>query len=136
MPTTGPDPKRIDVGERQRISCQLKKLNDILGRLGQLVKNTAGLAHALSCGVLDRHSNEATCLGEALNMIDDFQRRTYRWESASQETTEIFSGGKAAVRCVWGSPSETRRAAAALELIVRHSKKEIDWMNGRVSCYI
>ena len=37
------------------------ELNDSIGRLGQLVKETAGATHALSCG--DHDSNEATAGG-------------------------------------------------------------------------
>ena len=49
-------------------------LNDSLGRMGQLIKATAG-AHALSCGVPDRDSNAVRHLQEALDMIEEFQRR-------------------------------------------------------------
>ena len=37
-------------------------LNDNLGRLEQLVEDTAGATHALSCGVPDRDSNEVRYL--------------------------------------------------------------------------
>ena len=33
-------------------------LNDCLGRVGQLLKDSAEATHALSCGVPDRDSNE------------------------------------------------------------------------------
>ena len=36
-----------------------EELNNSFGRLGQLVKETAGATHALSCGVADRDSDEA-----------------------------------------------------------------------------
>ena len=39
-------------------------LNESVGRLGQLTKETAGATHALSCGVPDRESNEAHYLQE------------------------------------------------------------------------
>ena len=83
MPMTGPDPTGIVVGEQQRIS-------NGLGRLGHLVKDTAGATHDLSCGVPDRDSNEAKYLREALDMIDDFQRPTFRRYFAGQGTTEVI----------------------------------------------
>ena len=57
-------------------------LNDCLGRMGQLAQDTAGGTHALSCGVPDRDSNEVRYLQEALDMIEDFQRRGARQEEA------------------------------------------------------
>ena len=62
-----------------------EELNDSLGRLGQLIKDTAGATHALSCGVGDRESNEVRYLQEALDMIEEFQKRR-----SSQGTTEII----------------------------------------------
>ena len=43
-------------------------LNDSLGCLGTLVKDTAGATHALTCGVPDRESNETKYLEEALEV--------------------------------------------------------------------
>ena len=48
-------------------------LKDSLGRMGQLVKDTAGATHALSRGVPGRESNEACYLREALDTIEDFR---------------------------------------------------------------
>ena len=48
-------------------------LHDCLGRVGQLVTDSAGATHALSCGVPDRDSNEVCYLQEALDMIEDVQ---------------------------------------------------------------
>ena len=59
-------------------------LNDSLGRLGQLLKDTAGATHALSCGVPDRESKEARYLQEALDIIKEFQ-----WRGSSRGMTEI-----------------------------------------------
>ena len=42
-----------------------EELNNSLGCLGDLVKDTAGATHALSSGVPDRDSNEAKYLREA-----------------------------------------------------------------------
>ena len=50
----------------------------------QLIKDTAGTTHALSCGVPDCHSNETRYLKEAADMIEDFQRRGSR-----RKATEI-----------------------------------------------
>ena len=60
-----------------------EELNDSLGRLGQLIKDTVA-PHAQSCGVPDRESKEARFLQEALDMIEEFQRR-----EPSRGTTEI-----------------------------------------------
>ena len=35
-----------------------KDLNECLGAMGQLIRDTAGATHALSCGTTDRDSNE------------------------------------------------------------------------------
>ena len=40
-------------------------LNECLVRMGQLIRDTAGATHALSCGTTDRDSNEARYLQEA-----------------------------------------------------------------------
>ena len=61
-----------------------EELNNSLGRLGQLIKNTAGATHAISCGVPDGESNEARCLQDTLDMIEEFQRR-----GSSRGTAEI-----------------------------------------------
>ena len=51
-------------------------LNNSLGCLDKLVRDTASATHALSCGVLDRDSNETKYLKEALEMINDWQARS------------------------------------------------------------
>ena len=56
-------------------------LNDCLGRVGRPIKDKGGATHALSCSVPD-HSNEVRSLQEALDMIEDFQRRGARREMA------------------------------------------------------
>ena len=58
-----------------------EELNDSLGRMGQLIEDTVAATRALSCGVPDRDSNEVFYLQEALDMIEDFQRRGSRWEA-------------------------------------------------------
>ena len=58
---------------------------------GQLVKDTAGATHALSCGVPDRECNEEKYLQEALDMIEEFQRRGSRRGSSSQQTEIILT---------------------------------------------
>ena len=50
----------------------------------QLIKDTAGATHGLSCGVPDRESNEARHLQEALDIIEEFQKKEH-----SRRTTEI-----------------------------------------------
>ena len=64
--------------------------NESPGRLGQLIKETAGATHALSCGVLDLDYNEAKYLQEAFDMIDNFQRRTSQWGCEGQQTAEVI----------------------------------------------
>ena len=51
-----------------------------------LVKDTAGATHALSCGVPDRECIELKYLQEALDMIEEFQRRGTRRGSSRQQT--------------------------------------------------
>ena len=41
-------------------------LNESRGRVGQLIRDTSGATHALSCGTID--------MQEALDMMEDFQR--------------------------------------------------------------
>ena len=53
-------------------------LIECLGRVGQLIRGTAGGTHALSCGTTDRDSNEVRYLQEALDMVEDFQRGARR----------------------------------------------------------
>ena len=50
-------------------------LNDSIGRMEQLLEDTAAATHALSCGIPDLDSHEVRYLHEALDMIEDFQRR-------------------------------------------------------------
>ena len=57
-------------------------LNDCIGRMGRPVEDTAGATHALSCSVPDPDSNEVRYLQDALDMIEDFQRRGARREMA------------------------------------------------------
>ena len=52
--------------------------------MGQHIKDTAGATHALSCDVPDREPNEVRYLQEALELIEDFQRR-----GSCREATEI-----------------------------------------------
>ena len=56
-------------------------LNNSLGCLATLVKDTASATHALSCGVPERDSNETKYLEEALEMFDDWQARCRSCES-------------------------------------------------------
>ena len=53
-------------------------LNENVGRVGQLIRAT----RPLSCGTTDRDCNEVKFLQEALDMIEDFQRRDTRREVA------------------------------------------------------
>ena len=62
-----------------------RDLNDSLGRMEQLMKDTAGATDALSCGAPDRDSNDVRYLQEALDMIEDFQR----WDSR-RDVAEII----------------------------------------------
>ena len=59
-----------------------EELNECLGRMDQLIRDTAVAPHALSCGTADGDTNEVKYLQEALNMIEDFQRRGARREVA------------------------------------------------------
>ena len=77
----------VPVGERQKdLLSADEALNNSLGRLGRLVEDTAGATQALSRGV----SNEAKYVREALDTIDDFQRRTSWRGSASQGSAEVI----------------------------------------------
>ena len=49
--------------------------------MGQLMKDNAAATHMPSCGVRNRDSNEVRYLQEALDMIEDFQRRWSRREA-------------------------------------------------------
>ena len=67
-------------------------LNNSLGCLGTLVKDTAGATHALACGVPDRESNETKYLKDALKVIIDWQSRCPRRSAegrADRDTTEV-----------------------------------------------
>ena len=50
--------------------------------MGQLIRDTAGASHALSCGTTDRDCNEVKYLQEAVGMIENFQRQDTRREVA------------------------------------------------------
>ena len=65
------------------------ELNESLGKLGQLVKDTAGAIHALSRGVPDWECNEAE-YPQALDMIEECSKG------------EALEGGRQASR--WISP--------------------------------
>ena len=55
-------------------------MNDCLGRMGAVSTETKGASHTLSCDVPDRDSKEVRQLQEAVDMIEDFQRRGARRE--------------------------------------------------------
>ena len=57
-------------------------LNDCLGRMGQLIHDTAGAIHALSCCTTERDCNGVKYIQKALDQIEDFQRRDTRLEVA------------------------------------------------------
>ena len=57
-------------------------LNESLRRMGQLIRDTAGETHSLSCGTTDRDCNEVKYLQEALDLIETFLRRDTRREVA------------------------------------------------------
>ena len=52
-------------------------LNDCLGRMDQLIRDTAGAIHALR-GTTERDCNGVKYIQKALDMIEDFQRRDTR----------------------------------------------------------
>ena len=60
-------------------------LNNGLGCLGDLVKDTTGATRSLTCGGPDRESNDVSYLQEAINMIAELQRRGSRSRSTSQQ---------------------------------------------------
>ena len=67
-------------------------LNNSLGCLGTLVKDTAGATHTLACGVPDRESNETKYLKDALEVINDWQSRCSRRSPegrADRDSTEV-----------------------------------------------
>ena len=45
----------------------MDNLNDGLGRIGELTRDTAGATHSMSCGTTDRDCDEAKYLQEALD---------------------------------------------------------------------
>ena len=75
----------------KELASAAEEVNDSLGRLGQLIKDTAGATHALSCGVPDRETNEARCLPEALDLIEEFQRREPSRVERQQLTSTCWS---------------------------------------------
>ena len=70
MLTTGPDP----TGSATKDHMLAEDLNKRLGCLGDLVKDTAGATHALTCGVPDRESNDVRFLQEAIDIIAKIPR--------------------------------------------------------------
>ena len=54
--------------------------NESLGRMGWPIRDTAGTTHALSCGTTDRDCNAVRYLQEALDTIQNVQRRDTRRE--------------------------------------------------------
>ena len=67
-------------------------LNNSLGCLGDLARDSASATHALSCEVPDRDSNETKYLREALEMIDEWQAHCSRRSSEDHdghETAEV-----------------------------------------------
>ena len=81
-----PDLIGIDVDERQESLRQLMRTsNDSLGRVVQLIRAT----HGLSCAACQiRDSNKVRYLHEALDMIEDFQRRVCRREATENTLVE------------------------------------------------
>ena len=63
-------------------------LNEFLGRMGQVIRDTAGATNALSCGTTDRESNEVRNQQEVLNVMEDIQRRDARREVAETISLE------------------------------------------------
>ena len=84
MPTTGPDPTKSIAGARQEHLSAEEEQNNSLGYLGDLVKDTAGTIHALTCAVPHRKTNEVRYLQEALDLTAEFQRRGSRRSSSHQ----------------------------------------------------
>ena len=65
-----------------RLSTTEERLNDGSGRIGELIGDTAGETHSLSCGTPDRGCNEEKYQQEALDFVESFHRRdTHREES-------------------------------------------------------
>ena len=50
-------------------------VNNSLGWFGRCVKATAQATHSLTCGVLDRESNEIRYLHQATELIEEWQRQ-------------------------------------------------------------
>ena len=81
-------------------------LDDSLGRMGQLKKDTVGATHALSCG----ESNEARYLQEALDMIGKFRGQGPAGERP--EITPVERQKTAHLPGLWtGSKREATEAA-------------------------
>ena len=83
MPTT----KSELIGDRcRRATAEFvtseEDLNDCLGRMVRPMKDTAGATHAFFCSIPDPDSNEVRYPQDALDMIEDFQRRGAQWEMA------------------------------------------------------
>ena len=61
----------------------MDNLNDGLGRIGELTRDTAGATHSLSCGTTDRDCDEAKYLQEALDLSRRGQKVTLVERSSS-----------------------------------------------------
>ena len=62
--------------------------NNGVGCLGTIVRETANATHALTCGVLDRESNETKYLREATDMIEEWQDLLQQGPSVSHPSCE------------------------------------------------
>ena len=60
-------------------------LNNSLGCLSELVRDTTSDTNALSCGVPDRDSNKTKYLKETFEMINDWQASCSRRSSESHD---------------------------------------------------
>ena len=63
-------------------------INYSLGCLGWLIKETANATHSLTCAIPDRVSKETKYLGEATDMIEEWQRLVQRGPSVSHPSCE------------------------------------------------
>ena len=84
-------------------------LNDRLGCVGTLVKDTAGATRALTCGMPDREPSESKCLEDALEMINDWKSRYSRRSSEGHADQEPRKW------CKWSGRSKARWSVTCVQ---------------------
>ena len=98
-------------------------LNDGLGRISELVRDTAAATHSLSCGMNDMDRNEAKYLQEALDLFENVHHRVTHREKSEVILVNPVPHAADGAKAVWEGREDTEGLSGGRSMILNPNSR-------------